>query len=54
MVYKTEQQRIRYLIEFTTASDSILELEGVDSLEMGYREDDDLVSQEIGQCMKWN
>ena len=50
-MYKTEQQRIRYLIEFTTDSDTVLELEGLDNLEMAMIEDDDFLSQDIGQFM---
>ena len=48
-MYKTEQQRIRYLIEFKTDSDTVLELEGLDNLEMAMIEDDDFLSQDIGQ-----
>ena len=47
-MYKTEQQRIQYLIEFKTASDTVLELDAVDDLELAEIDDDDTLSHDIG------
>ena len=47
-MYKTEQQRIKYLIEFTVAEDTILELEGIGGLETDLFEDVEYLNQEIG------
>lgn len=47
VVYRTEQQRIKYLVEFTVADDYILELEGLEDLGMDLVEDAEFLSQEI-------
>ena len=47
-MYRTEQQRIKYLVEFTVSDDTIQELEGLDDLGMAVMEDFESVSQEIG------
>ena len=52
MVYRTEQQRIKYLVEFTVTDDVIQELTGLNNLLMTDMDELDEDSQEISESFK--
>ena len=50
-MYRTEQQRINYLVEFTVTDDVIQELTGLDNLLMSSVDDLEEDSQEISESL---